>query len=70
MHANLSSTDTVVILTYLRGMYDQCLGTGHSIKYNRFSPSGTLTSTLTEVGTAILKSGELFTSYPKAIYFC
>ena len=49
MHANLSSTDTVVILTYLRGVYDQCLGT--NVNFSRFSPTGTLTGTLTEVGT-------------------
>ena len=45
----LSDGSLVIILTYLRGMYDQNLKSGQSLNYSLFSETGTLAGTLTEV---------------------
>ena len=50
LHTNLTPEDLLIILTYLRGVYDHCLTQRHTVNYSKLSPSGTLDSTLSEVG--------------------
>lgn len=45
----LSHEDFVIILTNLRGMYDQILKPGQPLDYRLLSEAGTLLSTLNEV---------------------
>ena len=53
MHAELTYTHTVVILTFLRGMYSKCLEHGRTVDYSLFTQTGTLAGALTEVGPGL-----------------